>query len=1092
MFFTIGKLLNSLQYHVDKNIKETLYQNKAFLSSKWSFLQYNILRWSQRYSFYIFLTIVLAILSTINLVVWKDELAPIVISYFPYWRKLVEWQGGFLAGQLTIVGVVYPLVIGLIGVLFQNKSAKKTLFPIYQMYSGFMFAGLSGLFLSIFIIIGFFLSASLAESTYLAICLITALWLTFNVLLTSWFFTATFLMLDESKHDRLIVRFTIHELCEIDIRHRIRELLLQNSVQHKILANPDEAVLKVSTYKFSDDKYDEIVLRSEDQTHVTNVYFAIINAVIRYHFYRLEILNWFNKTTFGKWLVSKKGFNWLSIDLNAEPEVVVKPMWNKEKQSGLVLLKYTGFNMGWLSRLFIKASFKVKYVEEGADKSLTSMMLGFVGTANDAIREKNIVDFKYSLDNIVKWHVEIASALSFLNDNKEEDNWLLLPTSNFFSRSYLDEILTEYYRISKAAVELIPENIEFFDEVIYLHKRLFASRDKLVKREGFSLIQGSYFTWSLLMEWRSYSSTSPDMRIASKYEDVLFDFVGSWELWLDYIEPRSKRLDDLPSSLPLFLTHLEFTAHTAISALRYNNIEAAGWGVDMLNNWIKKLAIREHGHGFAEYRWHSELVTHDMLLKSSDDQLWQTVLNGNEFNLKSAFNIALRNAAFDLRVITACYILLKPNSNNNEQIKQYVRALLSCAAIHPTGAIGGRTKSVTKGSDILGAYIRHRDYSNYGEGSYGSWLSQVLDSFGRVNKKRRVSGRIYSGWGRDDPQSMKSAYVEIAVSFSANEWQLERKWFDIIFSDAFRHMDQKSLIRDLKDWLKIADEIDNPQLMSADELDNNIDNFKISIQKIIDRISKHQNDVVAEAEVDEALLIQYGSTCSEFFNHVHISPKFPINLFNLISTNGSRTSNTLNTINISPYSKELIALGVISNRMEDEADHFKGFIVDNIQEKVLREIFNYQVTNSKVYNNSERHIKDIIALSENIQNPILFIDDIELDSALNEARYNQNVANKYGITFADGHSHYYLCHIGEIEVYSVHISNEQLSILTTKELFEAIEFTKVADEQFVDVNYLASEENENIGVLSLNYWMDVSLKEDQPCIKTELKIKEEE
>jgi hypothetical protein len=542
----------------------------------------------------------------------------------------------------------------------------------------------------------------------------------------------------------------------------------------------------------------------------------------------------------------------------------------------------------------------------------------------------------------------------------------------------------------------------------------------------------------------------------------------------------------------LFLAHLEFTAHTSISALRYNNVEAAGWGVDMLNNWIDKLAVREHGHGLEEYRWHSELVTHDMLLKSSDDQLWQTVLNGNEFNLRSAFNIALKNAAFDLRVITACYILLKPNSNNDDQIKQYVSALLSCAAIHPTGSIGGRTKSVAKASDIIGAYIRHRDYANYGEGTYGSWLSQVLDSFGRVNEKRRVSGRIYSGWGRDDPHSMNSAYVEIAVSFSTNEWQLERKWFDIVFSDAFRHMDQESLIRDLKSWLRIVGEIESPQLISTAELANNMDKFKASIQKIIDRINQHQNEVVAEAEVDEALLTQYGSTCSEFFNHVHSSPKFPINLFNLISTNGSRTPNTLNIINISPYSKELIALGISSNRVEDEADHFKGFIVDNIQEKVLRKIFNYQVTNSKVYNNSEQHIKGLIAFSENIQDPILFIDDIELDSVLSEARYNQNVANKYGISFADGYGHYYLCHIGEIEVYSVHFSNEQLSILTTKELFEAVEFTKVADEQFVDVNYLASEENENIGVLSFNYWMDITLKEDLPCIKTELKIKEEE
>ena len=668
----------------------------------------------------------------------------------------------------------------------------------------------------------------------------------------------------------------------------------------------------------------------------------------------------------------------------------------------------------------------------------------------------------------------------------------MLPTSNFFSRSYLDEILSEYYRISKAAVELIPENIAFFDEVIYLHKRLFARRDKLVKREGFSLIQGSYFTWSLLMEWRSYSSTSPDMRIANKYEDVLFDFVGSWESWLDYIEPRSKRLDDLSSSLPLFLAHIEFTAHTSISALRYNNIEAAGWGVDMLNNWIEKLAVREHGNGLEEYRWHSELVTHDMLLKRLDEQPWKTVLNGNEFNLRSAFNIALKNAAFDLRVITACYILLKPNSNNDDQIKQYVNALLSCAAIHPTGSIGGRTKSVTKASDILAAYIRHRDYPNYGKGSYGSWLSQVLDSFGRVNEKRRVSGRIYSGWGRDDPQSMNSAYVEIAVSFSANEWQLERKWFDIIFSDAFRYMDQESLIRDLTDWLRIAGEIKNPQLISAAELANNIDKFKPSIQKVIDRINQHQNEVVAGAEIDEDLLTQYGVICSERLNNINNVTNFPVNLFETVSINNEVDNENLRKVNIQQYLKEKIAVNVDTNRAVNEEDWLKDATNSDVETNILRALLHYQTSETRDYSSAENNINDLIELSKTIQDPVLFVGDNELSRFLFDARYNQDLADKYKVSFIDGYGNNYLCHVGDIVVYSIRFSDVDFSILTTQKLFEAISFTKVADNQFVKVKFEASEENKNIGILSLNYWMDVALKEDQPCIKTELKIKEEE
>lgn len=1086
------KLLSSLQYHVNRNINDTLYHNETFLSSKWNLLEHNILRWSQKHGYYVFLTFVLAILLVANLLLWKEELTPFAIKYFPHWKKLIDWQGGFLAGQLTIIGVVYPLVIGLIGVLFQNKSAKKTLFPIYQMYSGFMFAGLSGLFLSIFIIAGYFLSASMAPSTYLAICITTALWLMLNVLLTSWFFTTTFLMLDETKRDRLVVRFTIHELCEVDIRRRIQDLLLINAKQNGILTSPDDEILKVSTYKFSNDKYSEIVIRSESPIHITNIYFTVINVVINYHIKKLKALRWINSSSLGEKLVSTKGLNWLYVDLNSKPEFVLQPTWSRRNKTDLVVVRYSGFTLDWLSKLLISKSFKTKKHVEEYDKSLTSMMLGFVGSANDSTREKNISEFKYALNNIVKWHIEIASALSFVNDNKEEDNWLLLPTSNFFSRNYLDEILTEYYKIAKSAVELIPENIEFYDEVIYLHKRLFSERNNLVKREGISLIQGSYFTWSLLMEWRSYSSASADTRLANKYEDVLFDFVGSWESWLDYIEPKSNRLDSIIDSLPLFLSHLEFTAHTAISALRYNNVQAAGWGVDMLNNWYDKISVTDYEHGLDRYRWRSELMTHNMLLKSSDDKLWYTILNGHEFNLQSAFNISFENAAFDLRVVTACYMLLKPNLNDNKQIKRYISALLSNTAIHPTGSIGRNTKSVSNASDIVGAYIRHRDYPNYGSDGYGSWISRVLESFGRINEKRRVSGRIYSGWGRSDAQSMNIAYVEIAVSLSSNQWQLRPEWMDTLFSDAFRHQDQQSLVRDLQEWLRLVDEIKEPFYVSIEDFDKNLNNFKTSIKKVINDINQRQNDLVTNAEIDEMRLQKLALECSEVFISDSQRSEFPINLFHTVTFNGDPIKANLHKLNISGYQKENIAKNIGANRAINEVSWMKECTKSTIESDILKKILQYKASESKLYTNAENNILDICKLANDIEKPVLLSGNSELNRLFREAKYKPEIANKFDISFIDGFGKNYLCNLGDTTVFSIHFSGVDFCLLTTHEIFESVEFGKVKEGQFTKVDYLPSED-ENIGQLSISYWLKVSLVGGLPCIKTEIQsIKKDE
>lgn len=467
------------------------------------------------------------------------------------------------------------------------------------------------------------------------------------------------------------------------------------------------------------------------------------------------------------------------------------------------------------------------------------------------------------------------------------------------------------------------------------------------------------------------------------------------------------------------------------------------------------------------------------------------MLNGNEFNLQSAFSIAMHNAALDLRVITACYILLKPNLNGNEQIRKYITALLSGALIHPTGAISGRTKSISRASDILGVYIRHRDYPNYGDGSYGSWLSTVLEYFGRVNEKRRVSGRIYSGWGRNDPHSMNNAYIQIAISFSNKQWQLEPKWFDIIFSDLFRYQDQKALIRDLQDWVKLSDEIKEPFLMSKEQFDANIDNFKASIEKIITQITERQNEIVAKAKIDEDLLTKFGLVCSGAFLSEDNNLDFPINLFKSTDFNGQPSDINLKKIRIVKYSKENIAKNVDANRAINEETWLKQSVKQDSEVNILREILWYKTSESRVYPDVENNIIDISTFGKDIISPILFSGSSELNRLLREASYKQELANKFNISFVDGYGRDYICHIGNIIVYGIHFSDVNFSLLTTKDIFDSIEFGKVTEEQFVKVTYEPSD-NENIGTLLISYWMNVALAQGKPCIKTEVKTTNEE
>lgn len=526
----------------------------------------------------------------------------------------------------------------------------------------------------------------------------------------------------------------------------------------RLIPNPDKQVMEVLTFKSSNNNYREITRKVKRDESLKDVRLWLLNSAI---WMQIRILR-FKKLQGGK--------------------LVVQPLRASSTGHVITVARYSGFTINPLVKVLIKVAFSYEREASQVDVGLSTVLKGFTGSAYDAIRDGDAREFSDATKNLAMWHTELAEALSFKNDNGILENWLILSDGSLLGgRSYLDELMGEYYRLARETAERIPDNSRFYTDMLYFHKRIFSSRNTLIQQEMRSLIQGSYYMWYLLIEWRSYNSESGDLKVANKYEDILYDFVGAWESWIMYIELRSKKLREIDKAYPALITHLEFTASTPISALRFGNFEAAGWGVDMLNNWFDQLTSDNHFH--AEYSWHSVLLNHTLLPMEPTSNTWQSILKKHDYdyNYNEAFGLSFKNAHVDLRVITACYMLLKPGDDKPELLAQYVKALLSGERIHPSGSVGRSQHKVSSAGDLLGAYIRHRDYPNDGEGLYGNWLSSILGSFGRLYTERRVSGRIYSGWGADTPRSMNRAYVVVAISMSSSRWKLSNDWEEALF-----------------------------------------------------------------------------------------------------------------------------------------------------------------------------------------------------------------------------------------------------------------------------------------------------------------------
>ncbi|NOH99265.1 hypothetical protein [Vibrio sp. 99-70-13A1] len=124
---------------------------------------------------------------------------------------------------------------------------------------------------------------------------------------------------------------------------------------------------------------------------------------------------------------------------------------------------------------------------------LSTIVDTFVGAAHDSIKSENSREFSENLDVLANAHSEIASVLSFINDNDKLDNWMVLPSNSFLGRNYLDEFTSEYYQLARLAIEKFDHSSSFFHDMLYLYQKIYARRDSLVKQEINSLLQGAGF-----------------------------------------------------------------------------------------------------------------------------------------------------------------------------------------------------------------------------------------------------------------------------------------------------------------------------------------------------------------------------------------------------------------------------------------------------------------------------------------------------------------------------------------------------------------------------------------------------------------------
>ncbi|WHI52699.1 hypothetical protein P3339_08045 [Microbulbifer sp. MLAF003] len=861
------------------------------------------------------------------------------------------------------------------------------------------------------------------------------------------------MMLDDNSKDDIVFKYLVNDLPKTGVRSRVRQGVMDLPKNYKPYWGADWGVLDVqTTFLFNCD--DNVSKKVIDNDTVLDVRFWLLRVATSLQLLILKI----------------KGVTGGVLKIHS----------HREAKNGdfKILVSSKGFKINWMVKFIVRVGFLHGRKVDLKNVSLSAVFRSLAGSANDALRDNDRNLFSGAVNKLTEWHSEISHMLLFKNDggflDSRIDSWDL----ESGDKSYLDEFLGLYLQLGRDAIEKIPINSYFLKDVNYMHVNVYKHGGKSVDYEIERLMSGSHDIWRLLVDWYSYALESSNSRVIDKYHRLVDNYFEAWEHWLWYVVRELERSDNEKRIYRIANTHLKHSASTIITALNFNDFQAANWCVEMLNGWLDQLWVGEQYYE-ADYLWNRCLIDPSLLQEESNNAAWIATLNGREFNGVGARNIAFKNAHLDMRILTACYILKIPRDDQSDKLVRCVRKLLSAENPQSSGFLINPYVALTPG-DVLGAFIRHKDF--WGNG-YNSWLSSVLSLYDKCIRDERTVNRMPLVERDSSFNDMRSAYVEICMSMSDTVWHLPDEWDRVIFSDFFTLQYRDDVVSELKKWIEEVDEGCTYKLLASECIDEYRGNFITSLEGIIDKIENSREQFLRVENVDLRILRQLGEVGSEIFCSSR-GLKYPLFLFEHINLEGS-LEDRFTFDNECPYPREWLVLGSQKLNGTNALQRSKKNVMHSVGGNILRAFLNVVPLEGAKRSTPESLLGYTNWLSGGVPCPVLFVGNRTILNLLSQSNAT-DLADRYDISFQDGFSENYICHIGSCEVYRLGIVDVDYCIFTSKEIFYSLQLHKVSDDQYVEFMPLVDEENYLKNAIRLVYRMDVQLDNNVRVHKLEL------
>ncbi|BEO78732.1 MULTISPECIES: hypothetical protein [Serratia] len=858
----LKKTLDSISYQTDKFIRDNIHVNQSYKALKWNGFEKLLVSGSKHYVKAIFMLISFFSAIFIVMVFGKSYIKPFVAEWFPKWNTLLDAQINLLGGQLTIIGIVYPMVVGLVSVIFQRKSARKIVHAAYQTYSGFMLAGLSGLFLSGFMLCGLLLRTFVGNYSYAIICGISIIWMMLNIALSVWFFVQSLSVLDDEKRERMVLRYLTADILSAHVTSQLHNIFLKNPVKSQIIKNDKYSNLTIEDYSF---EKDYSVIRSE----------VSMQEVLKDIYVRpFKIIIWFINM-YGR-LKKKQITIALFSKLESRGELETLPLFKvKSIKSDHVLVCFLThcFRTGIVSKRHIATDRIIK---------------GLLGDAIDALASVDINAFDEAIEGFCRDITTFTDGFNF-KQGQQTDNLLLLADDIFWDRSFTDELYTELYQLFRQVVIRIDISERFYAKCMNVPRMLCSKRENISLKEIQLALRYTFYSWDILVHWGHANSGRLDLTQRQSYEALLMSFVEIWEGWTDGLEYISKKTGGQQLYHDTLKEHLFTLPDIVACAVLSGEPSSVDWAVDLMNRWLHTARSSADSYNTALFSWQEFIVTQatldgEIVFSQENTPLRKPV----EFSqLLDSF---YKNTLTDLRLLTAAFIISKPDAVQNTRCQFAVSTLLDGSLVENTGGFERLSEGMTKSSDIIDVFIRLLIWGKADRGAAINSPGSIIRKLSSAHGKSLVSGRTYMGRRLGGVEDIIPQIAELSVLRCGDINSVSSKMKAIVASNLLPFKFLEIIVINLASLHNAINKLTGVAFVDDDVFTEKQQNVSDLIQEYLNLFTNHIQQEIIHSPVSGTILDNFGSIISDIFTK-NLSKKILFSLFGNIASAPVENSN---------------------------------------------------------------------------------------------------------------------------------------------------------------------------------------------------------